>query len=289
MFLKPLCTPQKDLKHEEELNPNLVRGVRFKGAAPHITKKKYLVEVNHELSAFVEVILTALQKSKDLFMSNSREITGEKKGFKALKRDYENFPSPDSEEFECTYDGPGKGSSRKGKPAGCAPFLLRLVPPNVPPEVFFSEIMCCALVFEERYAANTLDENVAKQCQTLAELCSKTMKAMENHEHFYASTSVVANGNLDFALGVQREGDEGRGRFKKNPVAIPRVVERGEGTVDAEAGEEGESREEVAKRVPRCAVCHSPTFRPNVMGINSCPKFGGSVKHCTHLDGRKPK
>jgi len=83
----------------------------------HYSNKVYLIEVVHELFVFIEKILSTLTVSKAIFInSETVKITGETKGVRGLKRDYENFKSPDDTVFEVTYDGPGaKAPQRNGK------------------------------------------------------------------------------------------------------------------------------------------------------------------------------
>lgn len=57
-------------------------------------------------------------------------------------------------------------------------------------------------------------------------LVAKFCLAIKVPEHFYVSCVIQANGNLDFAAGIDDEAEGSRRRFKKNPKTLPYIYPR---------------------------------------------------------------
>ena len=170
---------------------------------------------------------------------------------------------------------------------------MKLVPPGVAPETYFCEVLACASTFDERYGQNSLDETVAKLCDNLMSICYKSFKAFEQHEHYYASTGVFANGNLDFALDVD-EDNQNPSQFKRRPVKIPNYLSSSQvrDVTDGQAQEEEETAPAAfIDKLKKCSVCHSPLFRPNIMGVTGCLHFNPNhtIKHGSLTHSSKPK
>jgi hypothetical protein len=139
----------------------------------------------------------------------------------------------DDSEFEVEYVGPnGHGVMRKA--VGCKPFFdkLKLSKEELSQLAAYSSAMESHIngsdpdterVQPDGSHAGEQGSNAV--FELLNGLISKFSLAVNSPEHFYISCVIQANGNLDFAAGVEEENGRGR-RFKKKPRTMPYIFPR---------------------------------------------------------------
>ena len=189
----------------------------------------YLCDVAHALLLFVEKVALKLKESRQYFEQNPGS-----KGAQAALRDYEKFHSADDTEFEISLHGP-TGRGVRGAAVGCLPFFEQL------------GILQSDLEMLERYVdafekfcrgqesneSSGERDRISNLTDRLLDLVHKMCSARSNSEHYYSAIVACANGNLDFANGVDAEGGrDGARRWKKKPRTLPLIPPRTVGNPD---------------------------------------------------------
>lgn len=187
--------------------------------------------------------------------------------------EYRKFKTPDNTEFEVSYHGPN-GHGVRNKAVGCQPFFEKMKIT----ETEITKLQQYAQAIESHLSGGDPGEREQSSegsgdakngmFDLLNGLISKFNLAVHSPEHFYVSCVVQANGNLDFAGGIDESGNSTR--FKKKPATLPFVYPRSERNPNA--------------HLPCChhVKCQqSSAAQPDPLG------FGGAgVRHGDWCDGR---
>ena len=202
-------------------------------------------------------------------------LVGNISAVKAIE-DYKKFKTPDNTEFEVSYHGP-TGHGVRNKAVGCGPWFdkMRITTPEISKLHLYAREMESHLNGgdpNQRDTANSDgsgDQGKNGLFDLLNGLISKFSLAVHTPEHFYISCVIQANGNLDYAGGLE-ESNNTNSRFKRKPSALPFISPRSERNPNA--------------ALPCCthkSCQHSSAATPNPLG------FGGAgVRHGEWCDGR---
>ena len=183
----------------------------------------YLCDVAHILLLFVEKLVVKLKESRLTFERNPGS-----KGAQGVLRDYEKFHTSDDTQFEISLDGP-TGNGVRGAAVGCLPFFEKLGIQLTDLELLVRHVDAFEkfLRGQESNESNTERDRISNLMDRLVDLVHKMCSARTKSEHYYSAISATANGNLDFANGVDAENNEGTSRrWKKKPRALPLVAPR---------------------------------------------------------------
>jgi len=190
----------------------------------------------HCLLILIESVVKYLRKSKTRFEKNEGA-----NGVTKATNEYQKFKCPDNKEWEVSYFGPfGNGSG--GKPVGCHNFFREINFENPCTNTHSSKQHQTSCVdtytsqveIFETFISSSRRE-ASQQNSTLADRIVTFMNTICNayrlSEHYYISSVVSANGNLDFATGNEDQINAyGQvNRFRKKPKSIvqnPRPIEQ---------------------------------------------------------------
>ena len=214
-------------------------------------------DIAHELLLLVEKVIGFLKDSKAMF-EKDEGINGVTKA----TAEYNKFKCPDNKEWEVKYFGPN-GSGIRGKPIGCNNFfsVIKLEEKDVKNyEIRIKK-------FEQYMSSQRGNGKVSQQRSRLADrivrFVSNLCDAFRLSEHYYISSVVSANGNLDFATG--NEGNINfPSRFKRKPQNIPSIP----------------SSNPLVDTTPRKRIC-------NHKSCNALRR--GYVSHDEYCDGSLPQ
>ena len=188
----------------------------------------YLCDVSHALLLFVEKVAMKLKEKRQYFEQNPGS-----KGAQAALRDYEKFHSADDTEFEISLHGPtGHGVGRKA--VGCLPFFdeLNILQSDLEMLERYVDAFEKFCRGQESNESSGERDRISNLTDRLLDLVHKMCSARTNSEHYYSAIVACANGNLDFANGVDDEGGRGGRRRKKKPRALPLIPPRTVGNPD---------------------------------------------------------
>ena len=184
-----------------------------------------------------------------------------KNGETSASRDYRKFKFSDDKEFEMKYYGPtGHGDGRN--PIGCKGFFqtLNVTPPEI--ENIQTQMGQFKEFMSSKRGADDGSQKTTSLSDSLFELVTKLCAAFKLSEHYYISTAVTANGNLDFATGGG-DGNGGFSRFKRNPKLVPQN--------------------------PPVTV-NNPHSRNRICDHPCCnKKSNGTISHDTYCNGQTPR
>jgi hypothetical protein len=181
----------------------------------------YLCDVAHALLLFVEKLATKLKESRLSFERNPGP-----KGAQAALREAEKFHHSDDTEYEISLHGP-TGNGVRGAAVGCLPFFeqLGILQTDIETMVHYVDAFekFCRGQDSGEASGERERDRISNLTDRLIDLVHKMCSARMKSEHYYAATVACANGNLEFAKGVD-DGDERR--WKKKPRAFPLVPPR---------------------------------------------------------------
>ena len=203
-------------------------------------------DIAHDILICVEKVMKFLKDSKAMFENDRGQNTVTK-----ATAEYQKFKCPDNKEWELKYFGP-TGYGSQGKPIGCQNFFTA---------IGFTKLHVENLSLQanhfEKYMSSKRGSGEASQKRS--KLADRTVKfintlctAFRLSEHYYISSVVSANGNLDFSTGNEEWLNS---RFKKKPKKII---------------------ENLHRRVCNHGFCNAPHQR-------------GRISHDTFFDGSTPQ
>lgn len=170
-------------------------------------------EICHSLLLFLEPIILSMRDHKEKFEKDQIQF-----GISKAIEEYERFKSPDDKEFEVRYFGP-TGSGDGKKPIGCQRFF-ESINTTIEHITVTVENISDFMKFMNTKRGNPRADERRKLADRVCKLITMLCNAFKSPEHYYISTAVSANGNLDFATG---KGDGASNRFRKYPKPIPMV------------------------------------------------------------------
>ncbi len=175
---------------------------------------KKMPSIAHDLLLLVEKVIKFLKASRMKFENNQIH-----NGIAKATAEYKQFKCPDNKEWEVMYFGPN-GSGLKGVPTGCGNFFNAINFRQKDVELLSSQIGLFDKYMTSKRGTGEASEKRSKLADRLVKFISDLCDAFRLSEHYYISSVVSANGNLDFATG---ENDYVHGRFKRKPKEIKRA------------------------------------------------------------------
>ncbi len=167
--------------------------------------------IAHDILLCVEKVVTFLRDSKTMF-ENDRGPTGVTKA--AIE--YEKFKCPDNKEWEMKYFGPN-GYGMRGKPTGCQDFFTALNLKKDHVDFLSSQAFLFEKYMGSKRGAGEVSDLVTKLADRIVKFINTLCTAFRLSEHYYISSTVTANGNLDYAI---KDEEQVNSRYKKKPKTV---------------------------------------------------------------------
>jgi len=209
--------------------------------------------IAHDLLVFLDKIIDIMRQSRHMFENNQG-----KHGVASVTEEYRTFKCSDDKEFEMTYNGPN-GSGDGNDPVGCKRFFSQFSINQKEIENIQNQMNS----FHEHIFSKNGDERSEtrnKLADRLSKIITTLCAAFHLSEHYYISTVITANGNLEFATG-SIEGYTSQ--YKRKPRSIP-------------------------QNPPRTSPNQQPL--PRICNHPSCNiKSRGTISHDAYCDGTTPR
>ncbi len=175
--------------------------------------RQQMPEITHSIILLIEKVLKFLKESKKKFEDDKVNI-----GATKATAEYVKFKCPDDKEWEVAYYGPS-GYGDRGKPIGCQNFFQAINMGAKDVEESEENIE----KFGQFISSQSRDDSESQEQRTLAdrivEFVTSLCQAYRLSEHYFISSVVSANGNLDFATQCSNVTER---RYKKDPKQIAR-------------------------------------------------------------------
>jgi hypothetical protein len=172
-------------------------------------------EIAHDLILMLEKIIRFLRECKYKFENNQVQ-----NGVAKARVEYEKFKCPDNKEWEVMYFGPN-GCGVRGEPIGCRNFFNTISFQEKDAELISSQIALFESYMTSKRGNDEGSQQRSKLADRIVKLVSGLCDAYRLSEHYYISSVVSANGNLDFATESEEIINSfSSRRFKRNPKSI---------------------------------------------------------------------
>ena len=212
-------------------------------------------DISHGLIILIEKVLKFLRDSKSKFTDDRIAI-----GVTKATAEYEQYKCPDDKEWQVVYYGPN-GYGLRGKPTGCKNFFDEVDIKDSDIDTYESYIGKFEQ-FASRFGNDEHSQTKSRLADRIIKFVSSLCGAFRLSEHYYISSVVAANGNLDFATGSELNVN---GRFKREPKKVVQCPQPGKSPSDP---------------TPMNRVCNHPSCNLSTKGY---------VSHDEYCDGTMPR
>lgn len=218
--------------------------------------KEKIIDLAHEFILLIEKVVALLKESKRRFTNNQCVL-----GVTKAAEEYERFKCSDDKQWEIMHFGPS-GYGMKGIPIGCKNFFseINMVEKDVEKYMEFIVTLEEYMSSKSGDLENAKTQDLMNMGERVVKFVSDLCVAFTSPEHYYISTVVSANRNLNYALGIENASN--LTNKWRTPNKVPGLASEN-------------------KRVCRHAVCNSDARRGSISHDDSTsgstPRWEGSL------------